>query len=228
MTTSSSPSTTLVLIGAERMLRDLFAGHLRATAPDLTIIESESAEQIDPDGLPAGAVLAFLEAGCEHRAFLRSIQAARRALPHNTIAIISGFRNKGVQPFLELGVTGYVSTQMTASALIHTLRLLLAGGEFMSPVLMSEAADEERRSIGDADQSAPDSMQSLTRKERAVLLQLQQGKPNKVIGAELAMEENTVKAHLRNMMRRFGARNRVELVLTTSRFHAPPSRETSQ
>ncbi|MCS6780698.1 MAG: response regulator transcription factor, partial [Geminicoccaceae bacterium] len=53
----------------------------------------------------------------------------------------------------------------------------------------------------------------LTPRQREVLELLGQGRPNKVIAQRLAMCESTVKVHVRQIMRKLGARNRTEVAL---------------
>jgi two-component system, NarL family, nitrate/nitrite response regulator NarL len=84
----------------------------------------------------------------------------------------------------------------------------------MSAMVINELAAETPERADKRDQQR-DIFASLTEKERQVLYHLQQGKPNKLIGAELNLEETAIKAHLRNLTRRFGVRNRLELVVTT-------------
>jgi DNA-binding NarL/FixJ family response regulator len=45
-----------------------------------------------------------------------------------------------------------------------------------------------------------------------VLEALRKGKANKAIAFELSIHESTVKVHVRNIMKKLGARNRTEVV----------------
>ena len=58
----------------------------------------------------------------------------------------------------------------------------------------------------------------LTAREFDVLRSLREGNQNKVIAFELGISENTVKVHLRNLMKKLRASNRVQVALG-----APPS-----
>ena len=53
----------------------------------------------------------------------------------------------------------------------------------------------------------------LTPRQLEVLQQLRLGSPNKLIARELSMQETTVKQHVREIMRKLGARNRTEAAL---------------
>lgn len=77
----------------------------------------------------------------------------------------------------------------------------------------SDQAAPERAGPEDP-QGMPDTV--LTCRETEVVEKLRMGKPNKIIAYELGISISTVKVHLRNIMRKTGASNRVEAVLLTS------------
>jgi DNA-binding NarL/FixJ family response regulator len=54
-------------------------------------------------------------------------------------------------------------------------------------------------------------------RQRAVLLCLCQGDPNKVIGRKLGMTETTVKVHVREIMRKLGVVNRTQVAIAVGR-----------
>ncbi|MHA7239824.1 response regulator [Arthrobacter sp. TMS1-12-1] len=56
-------------------------------------------------------------------------------------------------------------------------------------------------------------MEPLTSREEQVLLTVAQGRTNSEIAAELRISSSTVKTHLASLMRKLGARNRVELAM---------------
>lgn len=58
----------------------------------------------------------------------------------------------------------------------------------------------------------------LTRQQRAVMEQIAQGKPNKVVAQELALGLSTVKAHASLAFRRLGATNRTGATLAYLRM----------
>lgn len=56
-------------------------------------------------------------------------------------------------------------------------------------------------------------LEPLTAREEEVLLPLARGRTNNEIAAELYITQSTVKAHLASLMRKLGARNRVEVAM---------------
>ncbi|MCB8879782.1 response regulator transcription factor [Acidisoma cellulosilytica] len=63
----------------------------------------------------------------------------------------------------------------------------------------------------------------LTRRERMVLEHVCQGQSNKEIAEALVMSISTVKAHVRNIMQKTGASNRIQLALNADRHNGQPS-----
>ena len=58
----------------------------------------------------------------------------------------------------------------------------------------------------------------LTPRELAVIDLLREGKPNKLIARQLDMQENTVKVHVRNILRKLNAANRTHAALVANRL----------
>jgi DNA-binding NarL/FixJ family response regulator len=53
----------------------------------------------------------------------------------------------------------------------------------------------------------------LTQRERKVVQAIQRGKSNKIIAYELNMCESTVKVHVRNVMKKWKAKNRTDVAI---------------
>lgn len=68
------------------------------------------------------------------------------------------------------------------------------------------------------EESGSDQAPSLTPRQREVLERLSEGKSNKLIARDLDMTEATVKVHVRQIMRKFGASNRTQAALIAMRF----------
>jgi DNA-binding NarL/FixJ family response regulator len=61
---------------------------------------------------------------------------------------------------------------------------------------------------------------TLTAREAEVLAALQKGYPNKWIAHHLNLSENTVKAHIRKIMRKLHATNRTEAVVLSQQLRS--------
>jgi DNA-binding NarL/FixJ family response regulator len=58
----------------------------------------------------------------------------------------------------------------------------------------------------------------LTPRELSVIDLLREGKPNKLIARQLDMQVNTVKVHVRNILKKLKARNRTHAAFVANRL----------
>ena len=106
---------------------------------------------------------------------------------------------------LESGANGFIPTRTSSVFItVGAIRFAKDGGgpEPFEP--RSHAPRPERHGV--------ERPSRLTAREMAVLALLQRGKANKIIAHELSMSENTVKIHVRNIMRKMDATNRTQAV----------------
>lgn len=92
-----------------------------------------------------------------------------------------------------------------------------------SEIRRSRIRISARRSLWDSPPGGPEGNgeqqpPSLTPRQREVLERLSEGKSNKLIARDLDMTEATVKVHVRQIMRKFGAANRTQAALCAMRF----------
>jgi len=114
---------------------------------------------------------------------------------------------------LDCGVRGYIQSSVTLDVVAEALRLVVAGGTFVAAT-----GTRARRPPLSAPVLAETGASLFTGRERSVLTALQQGKANKCIAYDLNMSESTVKAHVRNIMRKLKARSRTEVAFMTRKM----------
>lgn len=102
---------------------------------------------------------------------------------------------------LAAGASHYLSRTAGRADLRATLRHLLP-----------PAAPQRDAVQGEADGGPGAVAEGLTAREKEVVALLLGGRTNKEIGRELSVSDGTIKAHLHNIMRKLGVRNRIELV----------------
>ena len=116
---------------------------------------------------------------------------------------LSEIRNTGCN-----GPVGLLPSQTTAVSMIYAaMRFVQAGGNFMPlESMIAEASRShslKRSALG----------VKFTTREAEVLGRLREGMPTKIIAYRLGLSESTVKIHIRNLMRKFGATNRTQMAL---------------
>ncbi len=77
--------------------------------------------------------------------------------------------------------------------------------------------------VGGASRGAAGPLAKLTPRERDVLAELVEGQSNKEIAHELAIDEGTVKVHIKAVLRKFNVANRTQAAIVAVRTGWPPA-----
>ena len=100
---------------------------------------------------------------------------------------------------LEAGASGYLLKSALRKDLVETIRSVHGGRKRIPPEVAVELAEHR------ADDA-------LTAREIDVLRQVAAGKANKMVADQLAISEETVKAHMRSILSKLGASDRTHAV----------------
>lgn len=130
----------------------------------------------------------------------------RNQFPGTAVMIVSANEDPEViRRAREFGAAGYVVKSASTPELIAAIREVAACGQWFPPGI----AAMTRRTEGSRGTLAA-RFNSLTPQQYRVLELVAQGKLNKQIAAELAIEETTVKAHVSAALAKLGVRNRTQ------------------
>lgn len=185
----------VVLVEDKAMVRGAFAG-LLDLEPDIEVVEvAEDGEQ----GLEAVArhrpdiVITDIEMP---RMTGLELAVALEGDPEVRVVIVTTFARSGyLRRALDAGVSGYVLKDSPVEYLADTLRRVAAGERVVAPELAM---------------SAWDGRDPLTDREREVLREVGEGRPNSEIAERLHLAEGTVRNYLSSAIVKLGARNRTE------------------
>jgi len=132
-----------------------------------------------------------------------------RVAPRIRVLILSQHENREyVMPALRAGASGYVLKPAPDETLIRAIRAVYAGETYMDPRLTDLLVEEVRRS----GEGPTDPLETLSEREREILVLLAQGKSYQEIAQTLFISVKTVDFHRANLMRKLGLKNRAELV----------------
>jgi len=112
---------------------------------------------------------------------------------------------------LRAGAKGFLPISHSLKVLMGALERVRAGGTYV-PLALSETISTK---IPEQIPSGP--LHILTRRQRDVLALIAVGKSNKLIADALKMSESTVKAHVKQIIRRLNVANRTQAALLASR-----------
>jgi DNA-binding NarL/FixJ family response regulator len=112
---------------------------------------------------------------------------------------------------LRAGARGFLPTSYSLKLLLGALDRLRAGGSYV-PLALTEAVPMTPSAKA---QGTP--WRELTRRQRDVLALISEGRSNKMIAGALTMSESTVKAHVKQIIRRLNVANRTQAALLATR-----------
>jgi len=147
---------------------------------------------------------------------LDGISATRElldAFPEVRVVIVTTFEQDDyIFGALRAGASGFLLKRTRPEELVAAVHIVAAGDSLLSPSVTSRVIERMAR------QPAPDAtrgarLDELTPREREVLELVARGMSNGEIAAALVVEESTVKTHLRRVLAKLGARDRVQAVI---------------
>lgn len=129
-----------------------------------------------------------------------AIVAIRSEFPGARIVVLTTYTGdaQAVRAF-QAGASGYLLKSMLRKELLDTIRAVYAGKRRIPPEIAAEIAEHH---TDDA----------LTEREIEVLRLVAAGNSNKIVAAELAISEETVKAHMRSILSKLAANDRTHAV----------------
>jgi DNA-binding NarL/FixJ family response regulator len=143
---------------------------------------------------------------------LDGIEATRRitaADPGVAVVILTSFSDRQrILGALDAGAVGYVLKDAEPDELARAIRAAAQGESPLDP--------KAARALLSA-RSAASPADSLSEREREVLLMVAEGLANKQIARRLTISEKTVKAHLTSVFRRIGVTDRTQAALWAER-----------
>lgn len=132
-------------------------------------------------------------------------------VPETRVLILSAFGDDHlVYQCLMAGACGYVLKDIVHFDLKKSLKSVARGESVIDP-RVAAAVVERLRSPGD------EPSHNLSPHQFSVLQLMSQGFSNREIADRLFLSENTVKGYVQDVLRRLGAKNRVEAVMIASR-----------
>jgi len=128
------------------------------------------------------------------------------------VIVVTTFENDDyVYDALRAGARGFLLKRATADDFVNAIRTVHSGESLLFPAAIRQLATQ----LADrhASQGGGLAEANLTERETEVLRLIAQGRTNAEIAAELFLGVETVKTHVRNVLAKLGARDRVQAVI---------------
>jgi two-component system response regulator NreC len=176
----------------ESTTRESIVDDIRSTGADIVVTECE------PFGGP----------GCPSFEAIEAIHVACRET--KIIALDCRCTAEQFSVALKAGANGYLTREATDDDVVAAIHSVAAGHAYVSPAIVTRMVDAYVRRAPDT--SFDDPYESLTEREREILLLAAMGHTNRDIARSLHVSEQTVHYHRANLMEKLGLHDRVELL----------------
>jgi DNA-binding NarL/FixJ family response regulator len=147
---------------------------------------------------------------------LDGISATRElldAFPEVRVVIVTTFEQDDyIFGALRAGASGFLLKRTRPEELVAAVHTVAAGDSLLSPSVTSRVIERMAQQPA-SDVKTDARLDELTPREREVLELVARGLSNGEIAAALVVEESTVKTHVRRMLAKLGARDRVQAVI---------------
>ena len=125
-----------------------------------------------------------------------AIVAIRKDFPDARIIVLTTYSGDAqAERAFKAGAYGYLLKSMLRKELVETIRTVHGGRKRMPPEIAVEMVEHRAED-------------ALSEREIEVLRQLASGNSNKMIADNLSLSEETIKAHMRNILSKLGANDR--------------------
>jgi DNA-binding NarL/FixJ family response regulator len=146
------------------------------------------------------------------------LEATRRivaaAAPDDPVAVLmltTFDLNEYVYEALRAGASGFLLKDVPPEDLVAAVRVVAAGDGLIAPTITKRLIEQFARSAPPA--APPAGLEELTPREVEVLTLVARGLSNGEIAAELVISDATVKTHVKRVLAKLDARDRVQAVV---------------
>jgi DNA-binding NarL/FixJ family response regulator len=206
----------MALIDPKPLTRRSLGELLARAFPECAMVAAASCEELlEIDGgriaKPNLVVVYIRNAGLTNTLVRSALELLRVRLPEAPAVILSDRDEVDeVNRALSHGVRGYIPTSVECEVAVAALRLINAGGTFVpADALRTSPAKQDSQPEGNR-RGRSDEL-DLTPRELSVI------EPNKLIAAQLEMQESTVKVHVRSILKKLHAANRTHAASVANR-----------
>jgi len=199
----------IMLVDDHPLIREAIA-HLVASAPEFEVVGEaangkECLERI-ADLRPDILVLDIAMPDMNGEQVSREL---RRRYPELKIIALSGYNDRQfVRAMTRAGAKAYVVKSASGRELIHALRAVASGKNYLSPEVIEAVMTLWEDSAPSAGLSQPD---SLGKREKEVLIHIAQGHRSASIATQMGIAVATVEAHRRNILRKLQLHSAADL-----------------
>jgi two-component system nitrate/nitrite response regulator NarL len=196
------------------LYREAVRLRLERSFPSADIAEASSLAELLRlgGGSPARLDLILLDLNMPGMTGAEAVGRVVAAFPQTPVVLMSGLASAAdVTAGVRAGARGFLPKTMAPDHFAAALSMIVSGGTYVPADILQILPPEA--SVA----AAPRMLDRLTPREQQVLVRLATGAPNKEIGRDLGLAEITIKLHVRQILKKIGARNRSEAASIATR-----------
>lgn len=219
---------SIIVADDRRLCRECLRLLIESIDPRLNVLEAYSVDQVGPlveRNSGCGVVLYNLViTDGQGVDFVGTLSKSIGDMPLVVMCDIDdGELMRGV---MDRGAKAFLPSTTPGPLLVAILHLVIAGGVYTPPTMQRDflagpaGANNRVETVTRREAAIAKNFPTLTPRQRHVLVLLSQGFSNRGIAESLNMCENTVKAHVKQVMRKLQADNRTQAALMADRLNS--------
>lgn len=219
---SDSPQTTVLLADDQALLRAGFAMVIDSQ-PDLRVVAQAATGAEAIAGVRAHRVdIVLMDIrmpdldGLEATRRIVAEGAAGRLRTPRIIVLTTFDTDEYAVTALRAGASGFLLKDAEPEVLLDAIRRVASGGAVLAPTTTRRLIDTAVLTPAEAPAPDPEHrrlLDSLTEREREILVAIASGATNTEIADHLVISESTVKSHVGRVLAKLDARDRVQAVV---------------
>jgi DNA-binding NarL/FixJ family response regulator len=206
-------SIRVLLADDQSMVRAGFRMILESEADIEVVGEAENGEQATASTRRLRPDVVLMDIQMPGEDGLRATRSVTETpgLPSRVVILTTFERDEYVFEALQSGASGFLLKNAPPEELVHAVRVVAAGDALLAPSVTRRIIEQFARRPLRPEAGAR--LQSLTQREREVLVMLARGNSNAELAAELFVTEGTIKTHVSSLLAKLGLRDRVQAVV---------------
>lgn len=210
---NARPPVRVLIVDDDDLMR---VGLLAVLSSDDTIdVVGEAADGKEAVTMAAALrpEVVLMDVRMPHKDGIAATRELAAAAPEARVLILTTFEDDDyVFGAINAGASGFLLKRTRAERLIEAIHTIAAGESLLSPSVTRTVIDRMATAMP-PDPAVVRRLRELTVRERDVLALVARGLTNAEIGAELFVEESTVKTHVKRILAKLELRDRVQAVI---------------
>ena len=207
----------ILIADDHELIREGIRQSLLDLNPDDSIYEAEDEQQVMAVLQSETIDVLLLDLVLPNGKSFQLLENVVENYPEIKVAMLTASEDvNDVRRCMDIGASAFITKTSGKSNLVNALRLVIAGGVFISPDLIDKINQSQAEAVNSGEDE--NEIKTLTNRQREVLALVCKGSSNKEIANLLGLSDNTVKIHMTAILKSLGVSNRTQAVLVANKY----------